>query len=144
MAPAVVVPGSSLPHTRERLVRAAERAAERVESELVVFSGADEAGHMLDLWRGPAVELLAEETATSTIENATRTLPLLLERGVREVIVVAAPVHLVRAGWIFRRVYGTHGIRVWLRAARVAPTPGAVVWEIVAAAVARRQVRDHT
>jgi uncharacterized SAM-binding protein YcdF (DUF218 family) len=144
MAPAVVVPGSSLARTRERLVREAERVARRVGSNLVVFSGVDEAAHMRDLWRGPAVELLAEETATSTIENAARTLPLLLERGVREVIVVAAPVHLARAGWIFRRVYSSHGIRVRLRAARVAPTPGAVVWELVAVAVARRQVRDHT
>jgi uncharacterized SAM-binding protein YcdF (DUF218 family) len=144
MAPAVVVPGSSVARTRERLVREAERVARRVGSELVVFSGLDEASHMRGLWHGPAVELVAEETATSTIENATRTLPLLLERGVREVIVVVAPVHLARAGWIFRRVYSSHGIRVRVRAARVVPTPGAIVWELVAATVARRQVRDHT
>jgi uncharacterized SAM-binding protein YcdF (DUF218 family) len=144
VSPAVIVPGSSVARIRERLVREAERVALRSGAQLVVFSGLDEAEHMRGLWRGPAVELVTEETATSTIENATRTLPLLLERDVDDVVVVTAPAHLARAGWIFRRVYGRHGIRVRLRAARVPPTPGAVVWELVAATVARRQVRDHT
>jgi uncharacterized SAM-binding protein YcdF (DUF218 family) len=141
--PAIVVPGSSHRPTRVRLVREAERTARRVGAELVVFSGRDEAEHMRSLWQGPDAEIVVDETATSTVENAAHTLPLLVERGVRGVIVVVAPAHLLRAGWIFRRVYGAQGIRVALRAARVLPTPGAVVYELVAASVARRQVRDH-
>ena len=41
--PAVVVPGSILRRTRERLVREAERVALRTGAELVVFTGRDEA-----------------------------------------------------------------------------------------------------
>jgi uncharacterized SAM-binding protein YcdF (DUF218 family) len=141
--PAVVVPGSTVARVRERLVREAERAAGAVDARLVVFSGAGEAGPMRDLWRGPDIELVVEESATTTAENAARTLPLLLERGVSEAIVVSAPVHLARARWIFRRIYGAHGIAVRFRAARVVPTPGAIAWELGASTVARRQVRSH-
>jgi uncharacterized SAM-binding protein YcdF (DUF218 family) len=98
---------------------------------------------MRRLWQGPDVEILVEEAATSTVENAALTLPFLLERGVREAVVVLAPAHLPRAGWIFRRVYGARGIAVKVRAARVVPTPGAVVYELAAACVARRQVASH-
>jgi uncharacterized SAM-binding protein YcdF (DUF218 family) len=96
---------------------------------------------MRSIWRGPAVELVVEETARSTAENAGRTLPLLLDHGVREAVVVCAPAHLVRARWIFRRLYGAHGIGVSMRVARVTPSPGAIAWELAAATVARRQVR---
>jgi uncharacterized SAM-binding protein YcdF (DUF218 family) len=142
-APAIVVPGSTVSRTRERLVRQAEAVAGEVSAELVVFSGHDEAEHMRSLWQGPALELVVDETATSTVENAVRTLPLLIERGIREAVVVAAPAHLPRAGWIFRRIYGAQGIRVSVRAARVLPTPGAVVYELAAACIARRQVAEH-
>jgi uncharacterized SAM-binding protein YcdF (DUF218 family) len=117
--------------------------AQRTGAELVVFSGRDEAAHMHSLWRGPDVELLVDESATSTVENAARSLPFLLERGVRSAIVIVAPAHLLRAGWIFRRVYGAEGIQVTLHAARVLPTPGALVYELIAATVARRQVREE-
>jgi uncharacterized SAM-binding protein YcdF (DUF218 family) len=82
-----------------------------------------------------------EETASTTAENAARTLPLLLERHVTDAVVVCAPLHRVRAGWIFRSVYGGHGIRVRFRTARVLPTPGALLWELGALTVAARQVR---
>jgi uncharacterized SAM-binding protein YcdF (DUF218 family) len=141
--PAVVVPGSTLRSTRERLVREAERVALRTGAELVVFSGKDEAEHMRSLWRGPEVELVVDETATATVENAVRTLPTLVEHDVRDVVVVCAPAHVLRAGWIFRRIYGPHGIRVTMRPARVLPTPAALVYELGAATVARRQVREH-
>jgi uncharacterized SAM-binding protein YcdF (DUF218 family) len=141
--PAIVVPGSVIPRTRERLVREAERAARRAGAELVVFSGRGEAEHMRDLWRGPDASLVTEETATTTAENAACTLPILVERGIREVIVVCAPAHALRAGWIFRRIYGPEGIRVRIRLARVVPTPAALVYELGAATVARRQVREH-
>jgi uncharacterized SAM-binding protein YcdF (DUF218 family) len=141
--PAIVVPGSILARTRDRLVREAERVAVRTGAELVVFSGKDEAEHMRSLWRGPDVELIVDETATTTVENAVHTLPALVERGVREVVVVCAPAHALRAGWIFRRIYGRQGIRVSVRSARVLPTPAALVYELGAATVARRQVREH-
>jgi uncharacterized SAM-binding protein YcdF (DUF218 family) len=138
---AVVVPGSAHRRTRERLVRDAERVAAATEAPVVVFSGLGEAEHMRALWRGPNVELVVEGAATSTVENAVRTLPLLVEREVRAAFVVCAPAHVFRARWIFRRIYGAHGIAVQFRVARVAPTPGAIAWELAAATVARRQVR---
>lgn len=98
---------------------------------------------MRSLWHGPDTELVVEETATTTAENAARTLPILVERSVREAIVVCAPAHALRAGWIFRRIYSTRGIRVRIRLARVVPTPAALVYEVGAATIARRQVREH-
>ena len=143
MSLAIVVPGSTVAAVRERLVRKAEQVAAATAAGVVVFSGAGEAGLMRALWDGPDVELVVEETATSTAENAACTLPLLLQRGVRDAIVVCAPAHFLRARWIFRRIYGSHDIAVRFRTARVAPTPGAIVWELAASAVARRQVRSH-
>lgn len=139
---AVVVPGSTVSRVRARLVRDAERAASALDVTVVIFSGLGEAEHMRDLWQGPDVDLVTEDAATSTVENAVRTLPLLLERDVRTAVVVCAPAHVLRARWIFRRIYGAHGIAVAFRVARVAPTPGAIAWELAAAAVARRQVRQ--
>jgi uncharacterized SAM-binding protein YcdF (DUF218 family) len=155
-ARAIVVPGNGL-HGRDgayrisrscrRLVAEAERLAARHAPRAVVFSGwapdggASEAEQMRAIWRGPAVELVTEETASTTAENAARTLPLLLERGVDEAIVVCAPAHLFRARWLFRRVYGAHGIAVRFRVVPVAPTPGALAWELRALAVLARQLR---
>jgi uncharacterized SAM-binding protein YcdF (DUF218 family) len=148
--PALVVLGSSLAGTRRRLVAEAERTARAAEAELVVLTGwaptggASEAALMRSLWRGPAaVEVVLEEHASTTIENAARTLPLLAERHVTEAIVICAPLHLGRARWIFRRVYGEHGIRVRFRPARVLPTPGALLWELGALTVLARQIREH-
>lgn len=142
MTPAIVVPGSAVSRVRARLVRDAESAAETTGARVVVFSGLDEADHMRALWAGPDVELVVEGAATSTVENAVRTLPLLVERGVESAVVVCAPAHYLRARWIFRRIYGAHGIAVQFRVARVTPTPGAIAWELAAATVARRQVRE--
>jgi hypothetical protein len=50
-------------------------------------------------------------------------------------------VHLWRARWLFRRLYGAGGIATAFRAARVAPTPGALVWELAALTVLSRQLR---
>ena len=139
----MIVPGTTLSRIRARLVEEAERVARESGAGVVVFSGRDEAEHMRRLWRGPDVELVVDETATTTVENAAHTLPDLAKRGVREAIVVCTPAHALRAGWIFRRIYGAHGIRVTTRRARVFPTPGALVYELAAATVARRQVREH-
>jgi uncharacterized SAM-binding protein YcdF (DUF218 family) len=140
---AIVVPGSSVTRIRERLVREAERVARTVDAHVVVFSGASEAGPMREIWQGPDVELVVEESAATTAENAALTLPLLLERHVRQAIVVCAPAHFIRARWIFRRIYGARNVAVRFRLARIAPTPGAIAWELAASTVARRQVRAH-
>jgi uncharacterized SAM-binding protein YcdF (DUF218 family) len=146
---ALVVLGSSLDRARRRLVVEAERAAARTGTELVVFSGwspderPSEAEQMRALWRGSATaDLVVEETAATTAQNAARTLPLLRARGVTEAIVICAPLHYFRARWIFRAVYAEHGVAVRFRFARVVPTPGALAWELGALTVLARQVRD--
>jgi uncharacterized SAM-binding protein YcdF (DUF218 family) len=147
-APVLVVLGSSVSRDCRRLVAAAERAVGSTGAEVVVFSGwspdggPSEAERMRALWQGPrTVELVVEETASTTAQNAARTLPLLLERGVTEAIVICAPLHLLRARWIFRNVYLSHGVTVRFRIARIVPTPGALVWELGALAVAGRQLQ---
>jgi uncharacterized SAM-binding protein YcdF (DUF218 family) len=143
-APAVVVLGSSSTRTCRRLVAAAERTSRRVQPAVVVFSGwAGEADRMRNVWRGPSdVEVVVEGTASNTAENAARTLPLLLERGVTAAVVICTPMHLPRARWIFRNVYERRGIAVRFGLARVAPTPGALLWELAAAGLLARQVRE--
>ena len=59
----------------------------------------------------------------------------------REAIVVCTPVHLFRARWLFRRIYGAHGVAVSFRVVPVAPTPGALAWELGALTVLSRQLR---
>jgi uncharacterized SAM-binding protein YcdF (DUF218 family) len=146
---ALVVLGSSLAGTRRRLVAAAERAAREVRPGLVVFSGApngtgrSEAAQMREVWQGPReVDVVLEETASTTAENAVRTLPILLDRRVTEAVVICSPLHLPRARWMFLKVYGEHGVAVSFRLARDLPTPGGLLWELGALAVAARQVRS--
>jgi uncharacterized SAM-binding protein YcdF (DUF218 family) len=146
--PALVVLGSTLVGTRRRLVAAAQQAARDLNVDVVVITGwspnggPSEAQQMRGLWRDASeVEIVLEETASTTAENAARTLPLLLERGIDEAVVICTPLHALRAGWIFRRIYGDHGIAVRLQLARELPTPGAVLWELGALTVCGRQVR---
>src|SRR5205823_7454762 len=121
----------------ERIVRASG-------AQTVVFSGwSGEAAQMRDLWRGPDAELVLEDAAATTAQNASRTVPLLLDRSITEAVVVCAPMHLPRARWIFRRIYEGHGVAVDFAPARVVPTPGAVVWELAALSVTARQVRSE-
>ena len=97
---------------------------------------------MLDAWRGRSdVELLAEPTARTTAENAARSLPLLLERGVREATVVCAPLHALRVRYFFGGLYPRFGVRCEVRTAKCAPTPSALAWELGARGVMRRQRR---
>jgi uncharacterized SAM-binding protein YcdF (DUF218 family) len=156
MGTAIVVPGHG---TRARdgvhrisavclsLVREAERIAELRPPEVVVFSGwsprggASEAEQMRAAWRGPNVELVVEPTASVTAENAARTVPLLVERGIRRALVVCAPFHLYRARFLFSRLYSSHGIETEFRVARVPPSVSAFLWELGAATVVRRQLR---
>jgi uncharacterized SAM-binding protein YcdF (DUF218 family) len=142
--PALVVLGSSIERTCRLLVAEAQRTAARLESKVVVLSGWSGQGELMRAaWGGSSdIELVLENTASTTAENAARSLPLLVDRGVTETVVICAPLHLLRARVIFRRVYERHGISVRFRAARVAPTPGALLWELGALTVLGRQVRN--
>jgi uncharacterized SAM-binding protein YcdF (DUF218 family) len=151
MRTAIVVPG----HARRgrisdvcvSLVREAERIAATSPVDTVVFSGGPvrggeaEADQMRDVWRSPGVELVVEPTAGVTAENAARTLPLLLERGIERAIVVCAPLHLYRARYFFTRLYGAAGIATEFRTVAAGRTFRALAWELGAAPVVRRQLR---
>lgn len=156
MALAIVVPGNGrfdrdgvyrITGRCRRLVAEAERLAERLAPEVVVFSGwspgegPSEAEQMREAWRGPEVELVVEPTASLTAQNAARTLPLLLERGVQRAIVVCAPLHSFRTRLFFGRVYGGYGIATELIVVRMAPTARGLAWELAALPYCRLQLR---
>jgi len=130
-----------------RVVAHAAQLAEREDPQLVVFSGwaphggLSEAEQMRELWPHPEIELVSEETASTTAENAARTLPLVRDRGIDRVLVVCTPLHLYRARWFFRRLYGAQGIQTSFEAPRIAPTPSSFVWELGALTVRARQLR---
>jgi uncharacterized SAM-binding protein YcdF (DUF218 family) len=125
----------------------AERVAARVGAGLVVFSGwsstggPSEAEQLRDAWKGPAVELLVEPTARTTAENAARTLPLLLDRGIGTVDVVCSPLHVLRAWLFFSRLYRTRGVAVRMHVARVRPSLRALTWELAALPLVPVQLR---
>jgi uncharacterized SAM-binding protein YcdF (DUF218 family) len=157
MAPsALVVLGSSRRHRNgtyrisaacRRVVAHAARLVERDRPEFVVFSGwgpdggDSEARQMRELWCDDASELVLEETASTTAENAARTLPIVRERAVARVTVVCTPLHLYRARWFFRRLYEPHGIETRFEVPRILPTPSSLAWELGALTVRSRQLR---
>ena len=130
-----------------RLVVAAEALTERLTPSAVVFTGwspdggPSEGEQMRDVWRGPEVELIVEPTATVTAENAARTLPLLLERGVELAVVVCAPFHYLRTRYFFRSLYAARGIDARVRVVPELPSSRALVWELAALPLARAQLR---
>src|SRR3954454_15485522 len=153
---AIVVPGNarldpagvwSIPRACRRLVVEPERLPERLDPRAVVFSGwspgggLSEAEQMRDAWAGPDVELVVEPTATLTSENASRTLPLLLERGIERAVVVCAPLHSVRTRLFFGRVYPRYGIETRFRVVRMRPTARGLAWELAALPFSRGQLR---
>jgi uncharacterized SAM-binding protein YcdF (DUF218 family) len=153
---AVVVPGHGgrrvmgcrrISRTCLAVVREAERVARETPVDAVVFTGASrggvasEAEQMRAAWRGPDVELVVEPTALVTAENAVRSLPLLLERGIQRAIVVVAPLHVHRARYFFSQLYEPRGIETVFRVAPVRRAPGALGWELGAALVRGRQLR---
>ena len=149
---AIVVPGHSVAgrmtaRCRRVLERAAELAEERTP-RVVVFSGrayggaTSEAEQMLAAWPGRRdVELLVERSARITAQNASRSLPLLRERGVREVTVVCSSLHAPRVRYFFCDLFRRFGIECDVRAVWIRPTPPAVAWELGALALLRRQRR---
>jgi hypothetical protein len=129
------------------LTHAAQLADERAPGA-IVFTGASrgggesEAEQMLAAWPGRRdIEIVLETTARTTAENAARSLPLLLGRGIREATVVCAPVHLLRVHYFFADLYPRFGVRCEIRPARCLPTPAAVAWEFGALGVMRGQRR---
>jgi uncharacterized SAM-binding protein YcdF (DUF218 family) len=156
MRTAVVVPGNGavgadgVYRISERcrlLVVEAETLAASLSPVAVVFSGwspvggSSEAEQMERVWRGPSVELVVEAGARSTVENASRTLPLLLEREVECAVIVCAALHVLRAGFFFRRLYGPRGIGTRFRLLREAPSLGSIARELGAFPLAPLQLR---
>jgi uncharacterized SAM-binding protein YcdF (DUF218 family) len=124
-----------------RLVAEAERLAAELEPRAVILTGArGEAEQMRDAWRGPDVELVLEPTAQRTSQNASRTLPLLLDRGVERAVVVCGRTHSLRARFFFTRIYGSAGIDTRFRVVGRVPWPTEVAWEIVAFPLRRRHL----
>jgi uncharacterized SAM-binding protein YcdF (DUF218 family) len=121
-----------------RLVHEAERLVTAGGADVVVFSGwsstrgPSEAEQMRDLWSGPDVELVVEPTARNTAENASRTLPLLGERGIERAVVVCTPTHLARTRLLFGRLYRGAGVEVTFRSVAVAPSLRSIAWELAA------------
>jgi hypothetical protein len=129
-------------------VRIAARLADARVPRVVVFtgwspvSGPTEAEQMRAVWEGrDDVDLVVEPSATITAENMSRSLPHLLERGVREVTVVCGTLHLARVRYHFGGVYPRHGIRCTYARARQLPTPATLAWEAAAVLAMRRQRR---
>ena len=156
MSIAIVVPGNGalgrdgafrITDRCREVVAGAARLAEELEPVAVVFTGwspvggATEAEQMRDAWAGPAVELVVEPTARTTAQNASRTLPLLLERGVERAVVACTPPHAARARFFFDRLYRLHGVETEVRAVRVARSTRAVAWELVAFTLRGPQLR---
>ena len=151
---ALVVPGHSHrgePSTRcaTLVAHAAALASER-RPDLVVFTGGSrrdggrtEAEEMLAVWpRELDVDLALEQHARSTIENASRSLPLLLARGIGEATVVCAPLHAYRVRYFFEGLYAAAGVRCDVRPAPIRVSPAAVAWEAGAVLVMRLQLRS--
>jgi uncharacterized SAM-binding protein YcdF (DUF218 family) len=148
----IVVPGHSrrgaLTARCRRLVDYAAELAETRAPSVVVFSGwaphgraASEAEQMLAAWPGRRdVELVAESTAATTAQNASRSLPLLLEREVTEATIVCAATHARRVRYFFGHLYAAAGLGVQVSAVPMVPTPVAVAWELGAVTVRRRQL----
>jgi uncharacterized SAM-binding protein YcdF (DUF218 family) len=156
MAVAIVVPGNGslgrdgVYRITDRCARALEGAARlagELEPALVVFSGwspvggLSEAEQMRNAWAGPQAELVAESSARTTAENASRTLPLLLARGIERAVVVCTPSHAPRARFFFGRLYAAYGVETDVRTVPVGRSARALAWELVALTVRRAQLR---
>jgi hypothetical protein len=154
---AIVIPGQGslfedgayrLSDTCKAVLARAAGLAERRAPRVVVFSGwspyggPSEAAQMLEAWPGRRdVELLAEEDASTTAENAAHTLPLLRERGVGEATIVCAPIHRLRVAYLFGGVYRRFGIETRYSSPPLGASAQALGWELAALAIVRRQRR---
>ena len=154
MSAAIVVPGNEvrvdgvwrISAACLVLVREAERLAAGGVS-VVIFSGwsrggePSEAEQMRDAWQGPEVELVVEPSASVTAENAARTLPLLVSRGVRRALVLSTPWHRHRTHFFFSRLYALGGVEAEVRAVPAPRGARSLAHELAALPLARRQLR---
>lgn len=106
-----------------RLVRAAALATEQ---DVVVLSGwartaggRSEAALMAAAWDGSAAELVVDEVARTTVENAVNAVRDALAAGAGEILVVTSSWHAPRARAAFRWLLRGTGVRV-----RTASPPG--------------------
>ena len=156
MPVAVVIPGHAayagdgvyrISARCRQLVAEAEKLAATLSPAAVVFSGGSrdggpsEAEQMRDAWRGPPADLVVEPTALTTAENAARTLPLLLDRGIDTAVIVCALPHLPRARIFFGRLYGARGVETRFRVPRAVPALSAIGWELAALPLSPWQLR---
>ncbi len=56
--------------------------------------------------------MLLEDRSLSTLENAQRTLPVLLEHNMTTALIVSSDYHMRRVAMLFNRVYRGHGIHL--------------------------------
>jgi uncharacterized SAM-binding protein YcdF (DUF218 family) len=120
-------------------LRVGSLLAEQRPPRVVVFSGwspvggPTEAEQMLEAWDGPReVELVVEPTARITAENMCRTLPILLDRGVRDAILICGRLHLPRVRYFFDGVYPRYGIRCSYKVVPNGALRQALAWEAAA------------
>lgn len=129
------------------LVRETERIVASRPVDVVVLTGGSrgagpsEAEQMRAVWEGKDVELVVEPTASITAENAARTLPLLVERGVDNAVVVCAPLHVYRTRFFFSRLFEPLGVQTSFHVAAIGQGVRAFAWELAAAPLCRRQLR---
>jgi uncharacterized SAM-binding protein YcdF (DUF218 family) len=132
----------------KHVVAHAARLAERTRPDLIVLSGwapdggNSEAMQMWMLWPGDPSSVVLEETASTTAENAARTLSIVRDRGIGHVTVVCTPLHLYRVRWFFRRLYAPQGIETRFEVPRIPPTPSSLAWELGALTIRGRQLRQ--
>jgi uncharacterized SAM-binding protein YcdF (DUF218 family) len=99
-----------------RLERAQELAT---PEDVVVLSGwartphrRPEAELMAEAWNGPAVELVVDPDARTTVHNVANAVNDVLRVGAREVVVVTSSWHAARARWAMRWLLLHTGVKV--------------------------------
>lgn len=104
--------------------RLAHAAAIAAPDDVVVLSGwarvpggRSEAALMAEAWKGAAAEIVLDEDARTTVENALNATRDVLRAGAREIVVVTSSWHAPRATAAFRWLLRGSGVRV------VAATP---------------------
>jgi uncharacterized SAM-binding protein YcdF (DUF218 family) len=130
-------------------VRRAEALAAEMRPRAVIFTGwssnggPSEADQMAAAWAGPDdVELICENSATNTAENAIRSLEVLRAiEGRPEVVIVCSIRHFPRVRYLFSAPFRQHGYTVRYRYV-ASPLPSAGLWRQELSSITR-MVRDR-
>lgn len=131
-----------------RLLEAAAAVADDEQPRVVVFTGRSVFGRgegtsMLAAWRGACdAELLADDSALVTAQNASRSLALLLDRGIERATIVCARAHAPRVSFLFGDLYAAFGVHCRVHAVDLPATLPALAWELGARFFAGRQLRS--